>query len=345
MRKMSITLRLATEKDAHTWNEIVEREPQGNFFDRFEWCQALGLISKNIKPTPLLIEKDEELSGVFPLCLRRTYYTRYLESLPFSDYGGGSFFRSKQDDYRTELIRKLIEVGKQKNCLRITIRRAFFDDLIEANMIGKPVIVEANNCTFSISLQDEVDNIFRKIQKSRRKGIRRAQERGTIVSEAESLNDVENYYEIYVRTMKRLKASPLPLSFLKNLWNVFEPKGEIKIFLAEYNHKAIAGVLRFIYKKVMYSWGAAFLKEYVYLRPLDLLVWHAIEWSVDHGIGLLDLGSTPNNPSESHFIFKKSWGGQKRILYNYHIILQPSKMKLYKFGNKLVGNIKNILMI
>jgi len=29
-------------------------------------------------------------------------------------------------------------------------------------------------------------------------------------------------------------------------------------------------------------------------------------------------------------------------LYNYHIILQPNKMKLYRLGNKLANEIKNI---
>jgi lipid II:glycine glycyltransferase (peptidoglycan interpeptide bridge formation enzyme) len=142
--------------------------------------------------------------------------------------------------------------------------------------------------------------------------------------------------------MQRLKATPLPLSFFKYLWSIFEPTGEMKIFLCEYNNKAIAGVLRFIHKRVMYSWGAAFLREYAYQRPLDLLVWHTIKWSVDNGIYLLDLGSTPNNPSSTHYIFKKSWGGEKKILYNYHIILQPNKMKLYRLGNKLANEIKNI---
>jgi hypothetical protein len=37
---LSVVLKLATEKDAYVWNEIVEKDPQGNFFDRFEWCQG-----------------------------------------------------------------------------------------------------------------------------------------------------------------------------------------------------------------------------------------------------------------------------------------------------------------
>lgn len=336
---MSITLRLATEEDANEWNKIVRSDPHGNFFDRFEWCQGLHIISENIKPLPLFIEKNGETIGVFPLCLRKSRFRSELESLPFSDYGGGSFFRSRYNIFFTELVHKLVEMGTQNNCFRIIIRRALFDDLIQSNIVDKPVIVEAKNCTFIISLQDEMGEIFRRIKKSRRKGIRRAKERGVTVREAVGLNDLEKFYEVYLPTMRRLKSSPLPFQFFEYLWNTFESKDEIKIFLAEYNHKVIAGILRFIYKQVMHAAGAVYLREYRNKRPLDLLIWHTIGWGIEHDVKSIDFGGTPNDPSSGHYSFKESWGGKKVTLYNYHILLQPYKYRLYKFANKLVRKI------
>jgi len=338
-----LPIRLATEDDTHKWNEIVERDPLSTFYDRFEWCIGLHVISENIKPLPLFVEKNGAVIGVFPLCLRKERFVRYLESLPFSDYGGGSFFRSKSNVFSRELVHKLVEIGTQNRCFRVTIRRAFFDDLIQAKTIDKPVIVEAKNCTFIISLQDEIDKIFRRLKKSRRNTVREAKVRGAIVRDAESLDDLESYYRVYLCNMQRLGSSPLPFQFFKYLWDVFKPKGEIKIFLAEYDHKVIAGVLKFVYKQVIYAWGAVSLSEYWNVRPMDLLEWHAIEWGVEHNLKLFDFGATPNDPSSGYHRFKETWGGEKRMLYNYHILLQPNKWKLYKFGNNFVNKVKNLI--
>jgi len=345
---LSITLKLATQKDAHKWNEIVERDPQGNFFDRFEWCQALGLVSKNIIPLPLIIEENEEASGVFPLCLVRQRLFADLESLPFSDYGGGPFFRRedilKQTDFSVRFYNSLIEFGLTNKCIKISIRRAYFPDLINKATIEKPVIIDTNTCTFLFSLQEGIDQLYQKVKNSRRRSIRQGEKRGTIVYEAKDLGGLQNFYEIYVHSMTRLGTIPLPFSLLDHIWNVFIPKDEAKIFIAEYNNKPMGAILLFIYKGVCHAWTGGSLDMYQDKRPMDVLLWHSIKWATTSGLELFDLGSTPNNPSSGHYFFKESWGGKKVTLYNYHILLQPMKLKFARFGKKILSNIEKSRM-
>jgi len=341
----TLSIKLATQKDAHKWNEIVERDPQGNFFDRFEWCTGLGVISEKINPLPLFIEEDGKVIGIFPSCLIRDSLRRSLESLPFSDYGGGPFFRKKAivecPEFFAEFINNLMELGSKNYCLNMSIRRAYFQDLINKNMVNKPVITDTNTCTFFISLQEEIDRIYQGLKKSRRVSIKEGRKRGAVIRQAEDLNDLRRYYKIYVYTMNRLKSAPLPYRFFEYVWKVFSPKNEVKIFMAEYNNKPIAGILQFFYKKVCYWAGNVSLEGYWDKRPTDLLLWHSIEWAVANKFELFDMGSTINDPSSGHYFFKKTWGGKKMTLYNYHILLQPSKYRLYKLGNKLVSKIKN----
>lgn len=340
---LSIILKLATPKDASKWNEIVEREPQGNFFDRFEWCQGLGVISEKVNPLPLFIEENGKVLGVFPSCLIKNSLRRSLESLPFSDYGGGPFFRKKVMLEPSKLFRQfinnIVEFGARNDCLNISIRRAYFQDLINKNMVKKPVITDTNTCTFIISLQEGIDQIYRGLEKSRRVSIKEGKKRGVVVRQAEDLNDLRSYYEIYVHTMSRLKSVPLPYRYFEYVWKVFSPKNEVKIFMAEYNNKLIAGILQLFYKKVCHWGGNVSLEEYWNKRPTDLLLWHSIEWAVANNLELFDMGSTINDPSSGHYFFKKSWGGTKMTLYNYHILLQPNKWKLYKFVAKFVNKL------
>ena len=343
---LPIALKLATQKDAPKWNETVDRDPHGNFFDRFEWCQGLGVISEKINPLPLFIEDDGKVTGVFPLCLIRNSLRKSLESLPFSDYGGGPFFRKKTmlecPEFFGEFIYNIIELGSKKDCLNISIRRAYFQDLINRDMINKPVITDTNTCTFIISLQQGIDQIYKGLKKSRRVSIKEGKKRGVVIRQAEDLNDLQNYYEIYVHTMNRLKSNPLPYRFFEHIWKMFNPRNEVKIFMAEYNNKPVAGILQFIYKNVCYWTGNVSFEKYWDKRPTDVLLWHSIEWAVANDLELFDMGSTVDDPSSGHYFFKKTWGGTKMTLYNYHILLQPNRWKFYKSGIKLVGKIKNV---
>ena len=116
----------------------------------------------------------------------------------------------------------------------------------------------------------------------------------------------------------------------------------MKIFLAEHDNKVIAGVLRFVHKKVIYAWGAASLSEYWNLKPMDLLDWHSIKWGFEHNFNSFDFGTTSNDPTSGNYIFKESWGGEKKVLYNYDIILQPNKWKVYSFANNLVNILSDL---
>ena len=346
MQVSTLSIKLATQKDVHKWNEIVEGDPQGNFFDRFEWCQSLGVISKKINPLPLFIEENGKVIGVFPSCLIRNSLGKSLESLPFSDYGGGPFFRKKEKveypEFFGEFISNITDFGSRNKCLKISIRRAYFPDLVNKNVIDKPVITDMNTCTFIISLQQGIDQIYKGLKKSRRVSIKEGKKRGVVIRQANDLNDLRSYYEIYIHTMNRLKSTPLPYRFFEHIWKIFNPRNEVKIFIAEYNNKPVAGILQFIYKNVCYWTGNVSFEKYWDKRPTDLLLWHSIEWAVENNLKLFDMGSTINDPSSGHYFFKKTWGGKKMTLYNYHILLQPRKWKLYKFSNNLLRKIKSV---
>lgn len=344
-----MSIKIATKQDVHKWNKIVEKDPQGKFFDRFEWCQGLGLISNNIKPFPLFIEDNGGVIRVFPLCIVKYSFAlanvRTFESLPFSDYGGGSFFRSREilefPKFLEQFINNLIKIGSKNRCLRISIRRTYFPDIINSNIIRKPLITDTSKCTFLIFLTEGIDEIYRKMRSSRRRSIKQGEKRGIMIHEAQDLYDLQSFYKIYSRTMTQKRTTPLPYHLFHYIWDVFIPRNEAKIFVANYYNKPVGGILIFIYNGICHAWAWGSLKEYNDKRPIDLLLWHSIKWSFENNLKIFDLGNTDNDPSSGNYFFKRSWGGKKMALYTYHIILQPNKWKLYRFGNKIVSIIKN----
>ncbi len=343
---MQVALRYAAQKDAARWNDTVRSESSSTFFDTFEWCQGLGKISERIIPLPLLIEENGKITGVFPTCLiRNSFHLQRFESLPFSDYGGGPFFRKKEITKRFEFmgnfVKGIYDLGLKNKCLDISIRRAYFPNLISPAIIRKPIITDVSTCSFIISLEGDIHEIYGKMDGPRRRSIRQGEKRGAVVFEAQDSEDLQSFYSIYVRTLQRLGSNPLPYSFFDYIWGCFIRKKTAKLFLASYNDKPIGGILLFIHKGVCNYWTGGTLNQFNDKRPMDLLIWHSIKWALTENLGSFDLGATYNDPSSGLYLFKKAWGGQKRVLYNYRVLLQPTKWRLLKFTSDLMNRFKN----
>jgi predicted N-acyltransferase len=341
-----MSIYLANIKESSKWNEIINKDLNSKFFDKFEWCQALGHASDKIEPVPLFVE-DGKTTGVFPTCLVKYSYSTVLDSLPFSDYGGGSILRRddalNSSDYHEIFVKNLLEYALEKKCIKISLRRTYFPDLINENLLKKLVLTDVSSCTFIISLKQDIDQIYKKIKSSRRTSIRKGEKKGTIVREAQDIDDLKDFYETYANTMSRLKSTPLPYRFFNCVWNTFVLKDQAKIFITEYENKAIGGILLLLHKDICHAWSCGSLYEYTDKRPLDLLIWNSIKWAHDQGYNIYDLGGTINDPSSGLYFYKKTWGGEKKDLYNYHIILQPQRWKLFSLGNALVKKIKKII--
>ena len=209
-------------------------------------------------------------------------------------------------------------------------------------MFDIPSTIDANNCSFLIFLDQGIDQVYQKISDSRKRSIRKGGKKGTIVREAHDFEDLLNVYEVYYKTMNRLKSKSLSLNLYNYIWDVFIPKNEAKMFIAEYNNKPIGSIVLFNYKGICHAWSGGSLYEYRDKSPTDLLIWHSIKWASENDIRMFDLGSTVNDVSSGHYYHKKSWGGEKRMLYNCHIAIQPRKLKFYSICNNVYDKIKKI---
>ena len=325
-------IELAESQDANKWNNIVEKDRNGLFFDKYEWCQALGKISNNNKPLPFFIKENDEIIGIFPSCLIKKGFYLGLESLPFSDYGGGPFFRKNDIENDSELITSLIDnlikYALKNNYIRISIRRGHHSHLIKENYFDKKIIIDSNNCSFIIDLRQGVDEVFKNLKSSRRRSIRKAEKHGINISE---VVDKDNLNIFYVNNMNKLKSKPYSYDVLDYIWDNFILNDEAKMFISEFKHEPIGGLLLFNYKGICHAWSCGVLEKHRDKSPIDLLLWHSIKWAFDNNMNFYDLGSTRNDPSSGHYFHKNSWGGEKKLLFNYHIPIQPKKWYIYNF--------------
>mgnify|MGYP001615805266 CR=1 FL=1 len=160
------------------------------------------------------------------------------------------------------------------------------------------------NATVIVNLKPTEEEIFKKLQKDARWGIKKAQKECLIIEEASSQEDWHTFYNIYRKEMSELKIPVETLDHLKKESDI--------LFLCKLSGKVIAGaVLYHTAEVVPILIRAASIGEYRVYQPNNLLYWHCILWSKKKGYEKLDLGGWQINAHGNSLgvnKFKERWG-------------------------------------
>ena len=148
------------------------------------------------------------------------------------------------------------------------------------------------------------------------------------------------FYQLYLKTRKRVSLPPMPYRFIESLWDVFYPTGHLTLLLAEKNEKSIAGIILLKFKDRVSAEFAASDESYKKISPNHYLFWEAIKLSYNEGYKIFDFGRTaPTNSSLMDF--KKRWNTKIIDLPQYYYpenMVQDSggrKSMWYQFISKM----------
>lgn len=129
---------------------------------------------------------------------------------------------------------------------------------------------------------------------------------------------LKKFYDVHVETSHRQHFVPYSWAYLKTQLEVFGPNDEIKVYLAEYDGRVIAGaVIMFTETEGVYHHGAS-LSEYNKIPGSYLIQWEAIKEAKLRGLlrynfwGVVD--NAPKHPWAGLSFFKKGFGGEGRSL-------------------------------
>jgi lipid II:glycine glycyltransferase (peptidoglycan interpeptide bridge formation enzyme) len=163
--------------------------------------------------------------------------------------------------------------------------------------------------THTLNLKSGFDTIYEEWTKGHRSAARKARKAGIAVKSASSLNDWHDYYQIYEDSLRRWgdKASS------KYYWEIFHEMFQrnspnIKLWLAIFQEKIIAGALCFYAKKHVVYWHGAALENYFNLRPVNLLMYEVIKNACEQKYSWFDFN--PSGGHEGVKAFKRSFGAE-----------------------------------
>lgn len=137
--------------------------------------------------------------------------------------------------------------------------------------------------TIYIDLQGSESDIFSRFSSAKRRGVRRAQKHGVIVTPS---TDIDAF--IHIRAQQYAPFGFLVKKETRLLWNHFAPHHGMLLLAHHEDTPACAGIFLLFYQKKAYYWFASATADgKKYFAP-TLLVWEALRFAKKHGCTVFD---------------------------------------------------------
>lgn len=158
-----------------------------------------------------------------------------------------------------------------------------------------------------------------------RKNLKRAHQENIRIYAATSLDDVREFYRIYVHTLDRNNALGryyFPFSFFQAFWEQLPDNS--RFMLAEYREQIVAATL-YLYDDIdIYSYLGGADQAFQHIRPTNAVVYTTINWARQHGKRRLILGGG-YRPDDGIFRFKASFSPLRAHFRVYQHVHLPNE--------------------
>ncbi|RME40412.1 MAG: GNAT family N-acetyltransferase [Caldilineae bacterium] len=303
-----IQMKLLTPSDASRWDETVARFANGTIFHTMAWLETIARL-RRAKVFPFGIFEGSELVGVFPLLrLRRGPLTVLASPLGAVGYGGPLVSRAHYPAVLALLDAQLLPAT---NADYVELRS--LEPFPPSLLAGRHYTVETLQ-TCVVPLSPQTQTMWRRLKGACRTAVRQAWKNGVKIIEAQDGRFAAAYHRMSADTYgKANRPPPLSANDYRLVWEMLHPHNRIKVFLAEFEERIVAGGIFLHFNGKVYFWDGAAFRAYYHTRANNLLHWTVMEWAAECGMTEYDMLGA-NLPGIAKF--KQSFGGELRS-YTY----------------------------
>lgn len=306
-------------KDCKKWKSFLEKN-EHLIFHTPKYLDFIQKTFKSIKPIYIAVENKNEYETIFPMFyIKNPLFGKRLDSIVFLEYGGlagseknvSKIIDYVSDKFKDRLDYLYIKEGLQK-----------FDQELEK----KCQVIKGKR--FVLPLTNE-ESIWNNIDKQKRKAIKKA-ERSSLEIKELNKDNLNDFYKLYLKNMREFGSPPYPKRYFINFL-----EGNLgKCYLAYYRGILTAALLGFTYNKRIHITIAVSDKNYLEIRPNDLLHWHFIKYGIQNKYEIFDFGKVREESGQ--FRFKKKFGATLRDLNNYYIVYKGKIPETEPNDHKLI---------
>ncbi len=329
---MNIQINNLSNKTTTTWQSFLKNHPYNTVFQSPEMYFFYQKVH-NFEPFLFYIESEKgDCLGIMIAVLLK------------EGRGIKGYFSSRVVVYGGPLIKE--KIGNSNDVLnamlsalvkRLMNRSVFiqFRNFFEWTSSEKSIFLKKgfhyNDRLNLLVTTTSKEEVLANFSTSRRRQIIKALKSGVCIVDAESENDIKDFYNILKKLYTKKVKKPLPeWSFFKEFYN-HSKQGQLgMIKLIKINSTIIGGILSPVTKgKSVYEWYVAGLdKDYKHLYPSVLATWAPIDYALNNHLAFFDfMGLGKPNADYGVRDFKMKFGKE---VVNYGRFGRHNKI-LYPF--------------
>lgn len=324
------------ENEADKWNAFVLNNPHETVFQTYEMLR----VYEESKTAEVLLlgarNRDNEFTSGMLACIRKER-GGILEPLSTRSTIWGSPLYSSNMDFGG--LPQLLEEYKERVAKKVIfteIRSLSFDLSPIRSVMTSSGFKCYEHLNFLVDLTQPREQLWSRLEKSRRWGVRRGRERGVRVQEVTEEEDVLECCRLLNETYARVAlplAHRLGQSFLAKAFVILCQKNLAHFLAAKLKDRIVAVVFNLLYRDRIYCWQHGSDLAYNQYHPNEVLLWESIMWGKDHGYRIFDFGGA-GTPDEAWGVrdFKSKYRGKLVKFETFRLIHSPIRYAVAKRG-------------
>jgi CelD/BcsL family acetyltransferase involved in cellulose biosynthesis len=296
----------------HNWRTTDEQQIQDTLNFNRQWLDLIAEVYGYQVISPTTFGPDGNTTGYLPLCaIHGAFGRQRLVAAPFSD---SCPLLAQNDATANELVDQAIRLTRQRKARYLELRMGANDALA-----AHPDLVEHNlYVRHWLPLDEDHDTMWSALRAPVQKRIKKSRRLGVQVRLAQGLDDIDRFYQLHLLTRSKKHGMPAqPRRFFQELWRTFAAQGAMRLLLAEHEGVPVASIILLASGRTFKCLYTASDERYLYLAPVNQLMWTAMTWGGSQGFETLDLGRTARD-NLGLMEFKRRLGGIEEPLPYYY---------------------------
>ncbi|SDF24964.1 FemAB family protein [Methanolobus vulcani] len=295
--------------DDTEWDNFVQDHPHGNIFQTSHMSK---IYEKTNKYEPVrLIARDEDSGNILALVQGSLICEMKGVLSPFSSRSviqGAPLFVDSDQGRKAVLELMSHYNNRIKSKIVYTQIRNMWDTSDYHDTLTEMGYEYKEHLDFLIDLDRDEKEIWSDIQKSRRKGINRAERDGIVVRSVENKKELNLCYDLVLETYKRFKIPIADISLFEAVYDDLSGTELADFFIAYKDEEAIGTRITLNYKDMVYDWYAGSCQGVDYVD--EALVWHILKTNAGK-YKVFDFGGA-GHPDKPYGVreFKRRFGGE-----------------------------------
>jgi CelD/BcsL family acetyltransferase involved in cellulose biosynthesis len=287
--------------DDPAWGAFVLGRPDATSFHDPAWAKLLTQCYRLVGFALASRDDSGTVTAGLPVVAapRLPLRARRLVSLPYTDF-----------------VPPLVDAGHEAEFARsldAARRELGFDQIELRSELAAGAAPQPRGVIHTLTLDPDAGVLLNGLTKGKRRDVRAAQRLGLTVRRAQTERDLtESYFDLHLRTRRRLGVPSQPRHFFRLLWQQLIEPGRGFVLMADDGRMPVAGaVFLTANRTVIYKYAASDPTRGG--LPADLLLWHAVSEACERGFTTFDFGRSELG-AQGLRRYKDRWGAVERPL-------------------------------